>query len=408
MKLILDLIAQRAACAPLQSALICRSKEDKTLTNKELITAISAAEACLRTNKVSCLGILMDNCAEWVIYDLAAAKLGICVVPIPLFFTPMQVKHLLVSANVDFVVSNAEYIVKGKCLPQAGAQHVPAAIANCFYMHFSETSSVDRTPKNIAKITFTSGSTGEPKGVCLTHENIEAVCLSLQQALHNALLNDHARHLCVMPLATLLENIAGVYLPLMRGGTVITQPIQTLGFESNSQFDATKLIKHLGDLQVGSMILFPQILENLVKQPGSDLSKAIKHMEFVAVGGGTVSENVLQQAQQMGLPVFQGYGLSECGSVVCLNLPGNNKIGSVGRVLDHVALTVNDEGEIIVHGQSMSCYLGEVESEVNWVATGDLGYIDQDGFVFVTGRKKNTLVSSFGRNVSPEWISTLR
>jgi long-chain acyl-CoA synthetase len=104
------------------------------------------------------------------------------------------------------------------------------------------------------------------------------------------------------------------------------------------------------------------------------------------------------------LPVFQGYGLSECASVVCLNTPSHNRFGSVGRPLPHARVRINAAGEICVSGVTMTGYLGEEAAYCEEIATGDLGEIDADGYVYVRGRAKNMFITSMGRNVTPEWV----
>ena len=93
-------------------------------------------------------------------------------------------------------------------------------------------------------------------------------------------------------------------------------------------------------------------------------------------------------------------------SVACLNLPDNHEPGSVGQPLEHVDIQI-ESGEIIVHGNS---FLGYLDDPASWypqtVATGDLGHLDENGFLYINGRKKNILISSFGRNISPEWIES--
>ena len=87
-----------------------------------------------------------------------------------------------------------------------------------------------------------------------------------------------------------------------------------------------------------------------------------------------------------------------------LNLPSQEKIGSVGKPLPHLHIIISEAGEIVIEGQSMLGYLGELNQPLDRIHTGDLGYIDEDGYIFVSGRKNNKIVSSFGRNISPEWV----
>jgi long-subunit acyl-CoA synthetase (AMP-forming) len=123
----------------------------------------------------------------------------------------------------------------------------------------------------------------------------------------------------------------------------------------------------------------------------------------VAVGGGRVSPALLERADRLGLPVYEGYGLTECASVVALNTPAARRIGSVGRPLPHAEVTIDARGEIHVAGTAISGYVGG-ENVPQRFATGDLGYFDTEGFLHVSGRRKNMFITSFGRNVSPEWV----
>ena len=215
--------------------------------------------------------------------------------------------------------------------------------------------------------------------------------------------------MCTLPLATLLENIAGVYLPLFKGGTVILKTQRELGIGGSSGLDIDTWTKALAQSEAESLILTPELLKALVHLVRTQ-QLTLNTLRFVAVGGGKVSPELLAQAVDLGIPVYEGYGLSECGSVVALNRPSASKPGTVGKPLSHVNVTIANDGEIMVSGNAYSGYLGELvsikntASTQNTVATGDLGYFDDDGFLVVSGRKKNLIISSFGRNISPEWI----
>jgi long-subunit acyl-CoA synthetase (AMP-forming) len=134
--------------------------------------------------------------------------------------------------------------------------------------------------------------------------------------------------------------------------------------------------------------------------------RAPASLKLVAVGGAAVGAALVQGAWQLGIPVCEGYGLSEGASVQTLNLPGAQRAGSVGRLLPHARLRVADDGELLIAGSLFSGYLGDTAPVPGWWPTGDLGRVDADGFVHIAGRKKNVLITAYGRNVSPEWVET--
>ena len=211
-------------------------------------------------------------------------------------------------------------------------------------------------------------------------------------------------HLCILPLATLLENIAGLYAPILRGISLYVGPSDETGLKGAS-LDIESFCNTINKVKPESIILVPQLLTALVTLREMDMVQT-SQFQMIAVGGGRISEHLLATAEKLALPVCQGYGLSECCSVLTLNLPGASKEGSVGRALPHAELRISDAGEIEARGSNMQSYLGETEVQNDWYATGDLGHMDEDGFLFITGRKKNVFITSFGRNVNPEWVES--
>ena len=152
-----------------------------------------------------------------------------------------------------------------------------------------------------------------------------------------------------------------------------------------------------------SLILVPQLLFGLVVAVERGFVPAAG-FRFIAVGGARVSPELLERAQRAGLPVFEGYGLSECASVVCLNRPGAQRPGTVGRPLPHVQVRLAEDGEVLVAGSTLLGYLGDEPFAGQWWPTGDIGEFDVDGYLSLRGRKKHQFVTSFGRNVNPEWV----
>lgn len=159
--------------------------------------------------------------------------------------------------------------------------------------------------------------------------------------------------------------------------------------------------------QANTAIFIPELLNVLVQaiEAGASL---LPDLHFLAVGGGAVTSHLLSRAKKLALPVYQGYGLSECASVVALNTRSKFQLNSVGRPLDHVKIKLAEDHEILVKGSLFLGYMGENHARTNqeWLATGDIGEIDSNGFLYIKGRKKNMFITSFGRNVSPEWVES--
>jgi hypothetical protein len=157
-----------------------------------------------------------------------------------------------------------------------------------------------------------------------------------------------------------------------------------------------------------------------------DRGRSDDELRFVAVGGAATGEALIAAARAVGIPAYEGYGLSEQASVQTLNVPGADRPGSVGRPLPHARVRIAGDGEIVVAGTGMSGYLhspeagapapglaeaidraSQVDSAVRWWRTGDVGEFDADGFLYVRGRRRNVLITGFGRNVSPEWVESV-
>lgn len=362
----------------------------------ELAERVATAAKELRSTQCRCIAILADNGIDWIIADLAALAAGISLVPLPPFFSRLQFQHLLATAPIDGLLVESGLVAKTLAATSTDSN---VRIGELQLYRRAVGANGSCALKTAAKITFTSGSTGTPKGVCLSAATINGVAKRLAAALGDV---GARRHLCVMPLATLLENIAGAYVPLMLGATVFVPKLATVGINGSSRLDVGSLRAVIDSTRAESIILLPQILRDLVRFSITENWRPC-HLAFVAVGGARVASEDLEEAQQAGIPAYQGYGLSECGSVVAINRPGAERRGSVGRPLPDLNVRIAEDGEIHVRGSAMSGYLNDETGLSDEIATGDLGYFDGDGFLYVSGRKKNMFITSFGRNVSPEW-----
>ncbi|MGB5722213.1 MAG: AMP-binding protein [Woeseiaceae bacterium] len=345
------------------------------------------------------VALYADNGIEWIISDLACQLADLPVVPLPLFFSREQLQHAVSSSAIDTLIADRNLdatIPDAKLLPTSDA-----GTTDTISVYRLQPKQPVALPTTTQKITFTSGTTGTPKGVCLSARQQLAVA----EALASVIDIDAPRHLCVLPLSTLLENLAGVYAPLMAGGTVIAPPLAEVGLSGSSGLDVATWLASIQHHQPNSLILVPEMLNALTLAAAAGW-QAPKSLQFVAVGGGKVSSDALRRARAAGIPAFEGYGLSECSSVVSLNVPAADRIGAVGRPLRHLDVkTVN--GELVVSGSTFLGYAGQPDSwGADAVRTGDIGRVDDDGFIHVDGRQKHQFITSFGRNLSPEWVES--
>jgi long-chain acyl-CoA synthetase len=375
---------------------------EQALTYRDLAARVLAACERLHDVNARCLGLLADNGVSWALADLAAHTGDIPLVPLPLFFSPGQICHALDDSGVDTLLTDRPDAIQ-KMLAHAGiAATGLGQIESLTLLQLTAPGQPLRTlPAGTAKVTYTSGTTGEPKGVCLSRAHMETVAQSLIAAT-GANVDD--RHLCLTPLSTLLENLGGVHAPLLAGATSHVLPLAQVGLTGATGLQVSRMLQALTDVGATSAILAPQMLSALLGAIECGAS-APTTLRFVAVGGAPVSLHLLQRAAAAGLPVFEGYGLSECASVVALNAPGDARPGSQGRPLPHARISIAKDGEVMIEDGLFLGYLGQPAVRSPW-RTGDLGEIDADGFLRLRGRRKNLFITSFGRNVAPEWVES--
>ncbi|WP_433933306.1 AMP-binding protein [Brevundimonas diminuta] len=382
MSAVLDALLRRAETAP---ADIVLSGSGASLSAAGLIAEAGRLAARLADADTP-VGVLLDNSPAWVVADLALILAGRPSVPIPPFFTPAQRDHALADAGAALLIT------------PGGPDDLPVAKAR---LRLTPTGLPARAlHPGTAKITYTSGSTGAPKGVCLSQGQMEAVAASLVAVLGQ----DRAGlHMPVLPLAVLLENVAGLYASLLAGGRYHAAGLAEVGMGEAFRPDFARLLTAAARTRATTLILVPELLRGLIAAQGA--LRLDHRLEMIAVGGARVSPALLAAAASAGLPVVEGYGLSECASVLALNTPGDACPGTVGRPLPHLKIALAEDGEILVSPRPFLGYVGG-KAAPGVLHTGDIGAIDAEGRLRIEGRKANTLITAFGRNIAPEWIES--
>ena len=257
-------------------------------------------------------------------------------------------------------------------------------------------------PNQLCTILFTSGTTGKSKGVMLSHRNLveNATCLDMKIPVGTV-------SMTLLPInhvyCLTMDIIKGMYI-----GTIICINDSIMHVQKNMKLFQPEII-----------LLVPLVIESIYAKlkAASNLlpKKLIAQQAFggklktICSGGAYLNPEYVEKFAEYGITILQGYGMTECSPVISNNLEWDNRVGSVGKLLPNCEAKIVDE-EIWVKGSSvmMGYYKMPEETaetlEDGWLKTGDLGYVDEDGFVYITGRKKNLIILANGENVSPEEI----
>ncbi|MBI2254399.1 MAG: AMP-binding protein [Proteobacteria bacterium] len=396
-----EALLQRAAAQPDECALITVEGEISYAELASMVSGMARQLAGVRR-----CALYLDNGAGWVTADLALRRIGAVIVPIPLFFSADQVEYALRLSGVDAIITDAPGRL-GALLPvegqDLGADPHLRGVTVC---RLPAPADVPVLPSGTHKVTFTSGTTGRPKGVCLSEPALDTIARSLCDATEGVAQD---RHLSLLPYAALLENVAGIDVPLLAGATFCALPLAALGFTGSSGLEPQILAAALERYRPTSIVTVPQILAALMamRMQGYWQPDYLRH---VAVGGAVLAKGMVAKARALGLPVYEGYGLSECASVVTLNIRRADRPDSVGRPLPHCRVSIATDGEVLVNGLAAVGYLGGGEAPAadaeGTLATGDIGRLDEDGYLHLLGRKKNMFITAFGRNVAPDWVES--
>lgn len=339
----------------------------------------------------------LDESWRWVITDLACLIAGRVGVPIPGFFTADQKTASLDRLGPYLWVG--EHAVELPHATRYRGHSLELPIAGLRGFAVQGDGHADGLPPETSRITFTSGSTGAPKGVCLTDHLLTRVATSVNARLGDA--TAAKPQMALAPLAVLLENVTGLYRALLAGGVYILPSRAHRPLTGSSQFCTHRLKAALQAHRPGLLIATPRMLSAMTAQAPHP---AFDSLSFVAVGGAPVTRAALLAARAAGLPAYQGYGLSECGSVVSLNTPDDDDPDSVGRPLPHLGISTSAAGELWVTGAGDTAYLGDLARPDRYVHTGDRARRDAEGRLHFDGRIGQLIITDMGRNIAPEWV----
>lgn len=405
------------------------------------------------------VAVMLHNGREWVMFDQAALGLGLVTVPLYADDHPENVAYILQDAGVKLLVveDSAQWHDIAKAQPLPAIERVISrkrveteretgpliSLSNWLPKRPTSLHRHHAEPDDLATIVYTSGTTGRPKGVMLSHRNI---LFDAEAGLKHVPVYDNDLFLSFLPLSHTLERTVGYIIPMMTGATVayarsiqdLAEDLQTIHptilitvpriFERiyNKLKDqlATKppLAKHLFELSVEVGwhrflrrqhrafwkpvdLLWP-MLERIVASKVTD--KLGGRLRLAVSGGAPLSPPVARLFLSLGLPVVQGYGLTESSPVISVNRLEDNVPDSVGTLLPGVEARIGNDDELLVRGPNVMLgywnrpdATSEVIDEEGWLHTGDKVKLDEAGHIQITGRLKEVLVLSTGEKLPP-------
>lgn len=382
------------------AAIALHDGAERSIAYAELPALVRTAAADWAATGARVGGLLTRNGLDAVLAWLGALAARIALVPLPPFFSATQLDAIAERAGIDVIVSDD---------PKRATSiaHVLTRTRTVVGLHAFLRTQPHAAPQlapTARLITFTSGTTASPKGVLLSDGALVTVAESLGQ---RTALDTGRRHLCAMPLSVLLESTGGLLRCLLAGATAVVPDLPDIGMRSICDVDGPRLASSIARLRATDAILVPESLRILLD--AFERTTTPERLRFLGVGGAPVPREAHERAAELGVPVFEGYGLTEAASVVALNAAGSARVGSVGKPLSHVTLKIDTNGEVLVRGAILDGYLGAPDPRTpdGFLPTGDLGELDPDGYLWLRGRRSDFGITSFARNIQPSWIEEL-
>jgi long-chain acyl-CoA synthetase len=420
------------------------------------------------------VGLLSENRIEWTIADLAVINCGAADVPIYPTQAPKQVAYILNDSGVEvlFISNQAQYdrvrdalnaCPKLRVIITFDQVNAPSGKAMSFEELLNWGKAADDTdprafeslqatvtPDSLATLIYTSGTTGDPKGVMLSHGNLVASVLSTAQV---TIVHEDEPGLSFLPFSHIFERAVIYFYLYVRAKIFYAQSIETIA-------------KDLIEVRPYYMTSVPRLFEKIyarviekAEQKGGAMAKiarwamevgqewadvinqggkpgwalSIKHkiadalvlskwraamggrIKYFVSGGAALAPELAKIFYAAGMPILQGYGLTESSPGISSNSATENRLGSVGRVMPGVTVKIAEDGEILCAGANvMQGYYNKPEETAaaletdaegrTWLHTGDVGELDKDGYLYITDRKKDLLKTSGGKYVAPQLI----
>ena len=406
--------------------------EDDSYTYKELkFNVLSLAKELRRQGfkeKMN-IGLMMHNSPDYIISYFAILSIGATAVPINPLFKENEVVYILRNSNaigiltdnksintiinINKEVEALNNIVCSKLVEQTNDKKVKFLL-NANDDNDNEENDLNSIYKSdmddVAHIIFTSGTTGNPKGVMITHANLNWLSITEASILN---VSSKDKVLCTLPLYHVYGNLQCMLSPFVNGATVIIK----------ERFVAKEVLETIEKERITMFFGVPTMFAMLVQSPLIEVLD-FSSLRVCGSGGASIATEIIKKIKQlMNIDILEGYGLTEGTAQVTMNpYNGIKKIGSVGLPIPGVELKITDEnnnevdigvigelqfrGPIVMKGYYNNSRATEEIIKENWLSTGDLAYKDKDGYIFIVDRKKDLIIRG-GYNIYPREVEEI-
>jgi long-chain acyl-CoA synthetase len=466
-ELYLETVSQRARPDMFRHKIDGSWRDVSTAAMHQAVIEASLGLVSLGISPGDRIALLSENRIEWAMLDLAALCCGASIVPVYPSLLPPQIEYILrdseatalacssrehvertapicerlgtIRHRIAFDATTQDGVLGFAALRALGADHLARHPAD-----FEQRIAGIR-PQDLATIIYTSGTTGDPKGVLLTHANLAQNVVATLQTIP-VFRSDSC--LSLLPLSHIFERVGGFYIMLYAGVSIAYA----------ESFD--RAAANLAEIRPTIMVAVPRLYEKIharaqntaaqggalkatifhwAKQVGSEFvrrqvagrpslwlrlrmriadrlvfrklrARTGGKLRLFVSGGAPLPLEIAEFFEAAGLPILEGYGLTETSPIITVNSLEHRRAGSVGRAIPGVELRIAEDGEILTRGTCvMRGYLNKPDATAaaivdGWFLTGDIGHLDSDGYLFITDRKKDLIVTAGGKNVAPQPI----
>ena len=401
--------------------------KDQCISYSELQQNIARYMSVLKESDHSRVAILAENAPEWIYALYAAWYCRAQAVPIDHLSSPEEVRFILDDCRPDVVFCSASY----RKMLTSMLSELPCKIRLLVFDELAQREmteeyalKMETDPQQTALIIYTSGTTGSPKGVMLSFANVWANIRAVSENI--PIYQENERVLIMLPLHHTFPLLGSLVAPLAVGATVSITPSLSsediLATIQNNRISIIigvprfynlirKGIRDKIDKNTIARLLFR--LAAVLRSPGLSRKLFAKvhqkfggQLKYLVCGGAAIDIEVARDYQTLGFEMLEGYGMTEAAPMITFTRPGRRKLGSAGEALPGTQIRIQ-ENEILARGPNiMQGYYNRPQEtrEVivdGWLHTGDTGHMDEAGFLFITGRKKEIIVLSNGKNINP-------